>query len=190
MPTGIFHHRGRKCRAGVSSVGYTSQEVAVNNRSTLTIVLVNNTQNLGEVVVTCTGYYQTGPGYRLFCDQRKPDELFCEPDGQPDERLARVPRWPVSIFSLRSARDPAVLSRSASGASLPLVAAVRLVIINGGSRSIVATSAGSTVGVPSRRRCVRGWRRQFSMNPDDIKHDRLEGAPAAALYSSRAKDRG
>ena len=58
-----------------SSIGFTTQEIAVDGRAILTIVLVTGTQDLGEVVVTALGITKQSRRLGYSATNVNPDEL-------------------------------------------------------------------------------------------------------------------
>ncbi len=66
---------GRNDVLVVSSVGFTTQEVAVDGRNSLTISLASGTKNLDEVVVTALGINKQARSLGYAATTVKPDEL-------------------------------------------------------------------------------------------------------------------
>ena len=66
-----------------TSVGYLSKEVAINNRSSLTVALDIDTQVIGEVVVTALGITKEARRLGYSATNVKPDELTINRTANP-----------------------------------------------------------------------------------------------------------
>lgn len=169
-----------------SSVGFVSIELAVSNRSVVDAVLPANTQNLGDVVVTALGIKRSSRGIGYSATSVKPEELTINRTANPMNALQGKIAG-VNITSLGT--GPAGTSKirirgqsSITGGGSPLIVINGVPIDN-------SNFNGNTVGVTGGGVYSDGGDGLSSINPDDIEDMTvLKGAPAAALYGSRAKD--
>ncbi|CCH55285.1 TonB-dependent receptor [Fibrisoma limi BUZ 3] len=157
-----------------SFIGYTSQEVAVGNRTVVDVALVNNSTNLSEVVVvgygtqskrTVTGAISTVGGEVIA---NKPVQSF---DQALQGRAAGVNiTTPNGVLN----NAPVIRVRGVSsinGSSSPLIVVDGLPINSGD-----VSAGGFTVNNPLG-----------DINPNDIESlDILKDASATAIYGSRA----
>ncbi len=169
-----------------SSVGYISQEVPVNDRSTLDIILVTNQQSLGEVVVTALGITKQARGLGYSATNVKPDELTINRTPNPVNALqGKIAGVNISGMGTGPAGTSKIRIRGQSslgGGSTPLIVINGVPVDRGNFNS-------STVGVTGGGVFADGGDSFSSINPDDIESMTvLKGAPAAALYGARAKD--
>ncbi|HEX5025774.1 MAG TPA: SusC/RagA family TonB-linked outer membrane protein [Agriterribacter sp.] len=181
-----------------SSVGFVPQEVPVNSRAAISIVLVRSAGSLEEVVVTALGITKQSRGLGYAATGVKPEELTVNRTANPMNALQGKVAG-VNITSLGTGPGGTSKIRirgqsSIAGQNSPLI------VINGvpidNTNFGVNTSASGAVGndngaVPIRGGGVTsdGGDGLSSINPDDIESMTvLKGAAAAALYGSRAKD--
>jgi TonB-linked SusC/RagA family outer membrane protein len=179
-----------------TSVGYTSQEVAINNRSSITVSLAIESQGLGEVVVTALGISKESRRIGYAATNVKAEELTINRTTNPMNALqGKIAGVNISSLGTGPGGTSKIRIRgqsSLSGTNGPLI------VINGipfnntnfGANPNNAASdnsigpRGGVFGVTSD-----GGDGLQSINPDDIESMTvLKGAPAAALYGSRAKD--
>lgn len=169
-----------------SSVGYTSQEVPVNERSVLTIVLVTGTQNLEEVVITALGISKQARALGYSATNVKPDELTVNRTSNPLNALqGKVAGVNISTLGTGPGGTSKIRIRGQSaitGGGNPLIVINGVPIDN-------SNFNGSTVGVTGGGVFADGGDGLASINPDDIESMTvLKGAPAAALYGNRASN--
>jgi TonB-linked SusC/RagA family outer membrane protein len=169
-----------------SSVGYVPQEVALEGRNSLSIVLVTGTQNLGEVVVTALGITKQARGLGYSATNVKPEDLTVNRTANPINALqGKIAGVNISSLGTGPAGTSKIRIRGQSslgGGSTPLIV-INGVPVDRGNFN------GSTVGVPGGGVFADGGDSFSSINPDDIESMTvLKGAPAAALYGARAKD--
>lgn len=179
-----------------TSVGFASQEVEIKNRTSITVSLANDSQNLGEVVVTALGISKESRRIGYSATNVKPDELTVNRSSNPMNALqGKIAGVNISSMGTGPGGTSKIRIRgqsSLSGTNGPLI------VINGvpfnntnfGSNPNNAASdnsvapRGGVLGVTAD-----GGDGLLSINPDDIESMTvLKGAPAAALYGSRAKD--
>lgn len=168
-----------------SSVGYTMLEVSVAGRSVVDVVLTTSVQNLNEVVVTALGITKQARGLGYSATNVKSDELTINRTPNVMNALQGKVAG-VNITSLGT--GPAGTSKirirgqaSINGQNNPLI------VING--VPIDNTNFNdNTIGVTGGGVYADGGDGLSSINPDDIESMTiLKGAPAAALYGSRAE---
>jgi TonB-linked SusC/RagA family outer membrane protein len=169
-----------------SSVGYNNMEVSVNGRTVVNVTLTSNAQNLGEVVITALGITKQARGLGYSATNVKPDDLT-------------VNRTPNVINALQG--KVAGLNISSMGTGPGGTSKIRIrgqSSLGGGNTPLIVINGvpvdrrdynGSTVGVTGGGVYADGGDAFASINPDDIESMTiLKGAPAAALYGSRAQD--
>lgn len=160
-----------------SSIGYTSQEVQVNGRSSVDVILAEETMQLNEVVVTALGikreaktlgYAATVVNQNMLTENRSATAI-----GTLQGKVSGVN---ITSFGTGPAGSTRIRIRGNSafqGANLPLM------VVNGVPIDNTRFNEGSTDLGDGLN----------SINPDDIASMTvLKGAAAAALYGSRAKD--
>ncbi|GAB2799371.1 SusC/RagA family TonB-linked outer membrane protein [Rhabdobacter roseus] len=170
-----------------SFVGYTSQEVAVNNRSTLTISMVPENKALEEVVVTALGIKKEAKSLGYATATVAPEEMTVNRTANFMNALQGKMAG-VNITSLGS--GPAGTSKirirgqsSFGGNNSPLI------VVNGVPIDNTNFGAKGDVSERGSNRTSDGGDGLSSINPDNIESMTvLKGAAASALYGSRAKD--
>ena len=169
-----------------SSVGFASLEVPVNGRSSMSISMAGGTQNLDEVVVTALGISRKSRSLGYSATNVKPEELTVNRTSNPINALqGKVAGLNISSMGTGPGGTSKIRIRGQSsigGGSTPLIV-INGVPVDRGNFN------GSTVGVAGGGVYSDGGDSFSSINPDDIESMTiLKGAPAAALYGSRAKD--
>jgi len=169
-----------------SSVGYIKQEVFISGQSTVDVILIANNQNLGEVVVTALGITKRARGLGYSTSNVNSDELTINRTPNVLNALqGKVAGLNISSMTTGPGGTSKIRIRGQSslgGGSTPLIV-INGVPIDRGNFN------GSTVGVTGGGVYSDGGDAFSSINPDDIESMTiLKGAPAAALYGSRAKD--
>jgi TonB-dependent SusC/RagA subfamily outer membrane receptor len=169
-----------------SSVGYKSQDVAIAGRSVVNVSLVDLNQDLGEVVVTALGIKKQARSLGYSATSVKPEELSVNRSSNIMNSLQGKVAG-VNISSLGSGPGGTSKIRirgqsSLSGQNNPLI------VING--VPVDNTNFNdNTISVKGGGVYADGGDGLSSINPDDIESMTiLKGAPASALYGSRAKD--
>ncbi|MGN6353867.1 MAG: SusC/RagA family TonB-linked outer membrane protein [Parafilimonas sp.] len=167
-----------------SSVGFVSIELNVGNRSIVDAVLPANTQNLGDVVVTALGIKRSERGLGYSTTIVKPDELTVNRTSNPMNALqGKVAGVNISSLGTGPGGTSKIRIRGQSaitGGGSPLIVINGVPIDN-------SNFNGNTVGVNGGGVYADGGDGLGSINPDDIESMTvLKGAPAAALYGSRA----
>lgn len=167
-----------------SYIGYATQEVPLHGRSTVDLMMKEDSQIINEVVVTAMGI------------QRKEKSLTYATQSVKAEDLMRV-QDPNAVNSLEGKISGVVITPSAGGAG----GASKIILR--GNKSILGNSSPLIVldGVPMSngiRGQIGGGNIEYSgvsegadplsmINPDDIESmNVLKGANAAALYGSAA----
>lgn len=169
-----------------SSVGFTSQEVAVDGRTTIDVSLTSTTQNLDEVVVTALGISRKSRGLGYAATNVKPEELTVNRTANPINALqGKVAGVNISSLGTGPGGSSKIRIRGQSaitGGGNPLI------VINGVPVDNTSFN-GSTTGVTGGGVYSDGGDAFASINPDDIESMTvLKGAAASALYGSRAQN--
>jgi TonB-dependent SusC/RagA subfamily outer membrane receptor len=167
-----------------SSVGYASIELAVSNRSIVDAVLPASLENLGEVVVTALGIRRTDRSLGYSTTSVKPEELTVNRTANPMNALqGKVAGVNITQLGTGPAGTSKIRIRGQSaltGGGSPLIVINGVPIDNSNFNN-------NTVGVTGGGVYADGGDGLASINPDDIENMTiLKGAPAAALYGSRA----
>lgn len=166
----------------VSYVGYTSQEVAVNNRTTINISLAEDAESLGEVVVTALG---------ISKNQRKLGYSVTQVDSESFSQARET-----NVANSLTGRVAGLVVKGTSGGP----GGTAKIILRGISNLGGGNSSPLFVidGVPIDN-TQRGSASQWgggdkgdgigNINPDDIeKMTVLKGQSASALYGARASN--
>lgn len=172
----------------VSSVGFTSQEVAINNQSQLSIVLQEDIKALEEVVVTALGIKREARKLGYATATVNTEQLTTTRTTNVGNSLVgKVAGLNVSAPPSGPGGSSKIRIRGQSsfgGNNAPLI------IVNGVpiNNTPAGLANGATVGFAGEARTDTGDGLQ-SINPDDIESMTvLKGAAASALYGFRAKD--
>ncbi len=169
-----------------SSIGFVPYEVSVVGRSVINVTLTANTQSLNEVVITALGIRKQQRGIGYSATNVNPEELTINRTPNPVDALqGKIAGVNISTLGTGPGSTSKIRIRGQSslgGGSTPLIV-INGVPVDRGNFN------GSTVGVPGGGVFADGGDSFSSINPDDIESMTvLKGAPAAALYGSRAKD--
>ena len=162
-----------------SFVGFESQEVAANGRTSINIVLKEDSQSLNEVVVTALGISRDKKALAYSLTEVKGDSFTQARENNLGNALSgKVAGVNASSTATGPGGSSRVIIRgngSLSGDNQPLYV-VNGVPINNSNNGTPGTSGGRD-----------GGDGLISINPDDIESlSVLKGGPAAALYGSRA----
>ena len=169
-----------------SSVGYTSMDVPVTGRAVVDVVLLTNAQSLDAVVVTALGITKQARGLGYAATNVKPDELTINRTPNVINALqGKVAGVNISSLGTGPGGSSKIRIRGQSsigGQNNPLI------VING--VPIDNTNFNdNAVSVKGGGSYSDGGDGLSSINPDDIESMTiLKGAPAAALYGSRAQN--
>lgn len=162
-----------------SYIGFVAQEIPVNGRSTINVVMVEDSQSLSEVVVTALGITREKKALAYSLTEVK-GESFTQ---ARENNLGNALSGKIAgVNASSTATGPGGSSRvvirgngSLSGDNQPLYV-VNGVPINNSNNGTPGTFGGRD-----------GGDGLISINPDDIESlSVLKGGPAAALYGSRA----
>jgi len=170
----------------ITSIGYAAQEVSINNRTTLEISMTVQSQSMGEVTVTALGITKESRRLGYSATNVKPEDLTINRTANPLNALqGKVAGVNISTLGTGPGSTSKIRIRgqsSISGQNNPLI------VING--VPVDNTNFNdNTIGVKGGGVYADGGDGLSSINPDDIENMTiLKGAPAAALYGSRAKD--
>ena len=179
-----------------TSVGFAAKEVSVNNASSLTVTLEVETQSLGEVVVTALGVTKLARGLGYSATNVKPADLTINRTPNVINALqGKVAGLNISSMTTGPGGTSKIRIRGQSslgGGNTPLIVINGVPIDRGNFNSMPTLGGnanGAVVGVAGGGVYSDGGDPFSSINPDDIESITiLKGAPAAALYGSRAKD--
>jgi TonB-linked SusC/RagA family outer membrane protein len=169
-----------------SSVGFTALEVPVAGRAVVDAILSTTAQSLDAVVITALGITKQARGLGYSATNVKTDELTINRSPNVMNALqGKVAGVNISSLGTGPGGSSKIRIRgqsSISGQNNPLI------VING--VPIDNTNFNeNTNGVKGGGVTSDGGDGLSSINPDDIENMTiLKGAPAAALYGSRAKD--
>ncbi|OQP44493.1 SusC/RagA family TonB-linked outer membrane protein [Niastella yeongjuensis] len=169
-----------------SAVGYKNTEVAIDGRIVINISLTVDNQNLGEVIVTALGIKKQARSLGYSATSVKPEELSVNRTSNVMNALqGKVAGVNISSLGTGPGGTSKIRIRgqsSISGQNNPLI------VING--VPVDNTNFNdNTINVKGGGVYADGGDGLSSINPDDIESMTvLKGAPASALYGSRAKD--
>ncbi|MEO8416630.1 MAG: SusC/RagA family TonB-linked outer membrane protein [Ginsengibacter sp.] len=169
-----------------SYVGTPTQAETVGNRKTINIHVAGNVQNLREVVVTALGIKKQSRGLGYAATSVNPDELSVNRTPNVMNALqGKVAGVNISSLGTGPGGTSKIRIRgqsSISGQNNPLIVVNGVPIDN-------TNFNDNTVGVTGGGVYSDGGDGLSSINPDDVETMTiLKGAPASALYGSRAKD--
>jgi TonB-linked SusC/RagA family outer membrane protein len=165
----------------ISFIGYATQEVSVQNRTTIDIVLQEDVTELNEVVVTALGIEKERKSLGYSVTEVKGEQLTQAREvNVANSLVGKIAGVNVSSVAGGPGASTSVVIRGAStltGSNQPLY------VINGVPMSNESAQlVGRWVNEADRGDGIG------NINPDDIETiSVLKGAAAAALYGSRAK---
>lgn len=169
-----------------TSVGYRVTEVSIAGRSVVNVTMPGDKRNLDEVIVTALGIKRQSRGLGYAATNVKPEELTVNRTSNVMNALQGKVAG-VNISSLGSGPGGTSKIRirgqsSLSGQNNPLIVINGVPVDNTNFNDNVISVKGGGV-------YADGGDGLSSINPDDIESMTiLKGAPASALYGSRAKD--
>ena len=171
----------------ISSVGYATQEIAVSGRTSFVVSMVRDLRNLDEVVVTALGIKKQARGLGYSTTNVKPDELTVNRTPNVINALqGKVAGVNISSLGTGPGGSSKIRIRGQStigGQNNPLI------VINGVPIDNTNFNDNASSGVKGGGVTADGGDGLASINPDDIESmSILKGAPAAALYGSRAQN--
>jgi TonB-linked SusC/RagA family outer membrane protein len=167
-----------------TSIGFVRQEIPASGKQTLDITMTIDVSNMQDVVVTALGISKGSRGLGYSATNVKPEELTVNRTPNPINALeGKIAGVNITSLGTGPGGTSKVRIRGQSaitGGDNPLI------VING-----VPINSGnfnqSTVSVTGGGVYADGGDSYSSINPDDIESMTvLKGAPAAALYGSRA----
>jgi len=169
-----------------SAVGYKNTEVAIDGRTVIHISLAFDNQNLGEVIVTALGIKKQARSVGYSATSVKPEELSVNRSSNVMNALqGKVAGVNISSLGTGPGGTSKIRIRgqsSISGQNNPLIVINGVPVDNTNFNDNTITVKGGGV-------YADGGDGLSSINPDDIESMTiLKGAPASALYGSRAKD--
>ncbi|MEP6746960.1 MAG: SusC/RagA family TonB-linked outer membrane protein [Bacteroidota bacterium] len=170
-----------------TSIGFGTQELPVGGRSVIDVTLTKDLRNLDEVVVTALGIKKQARGLGYSITNVKTDELTVNRTPNLMNALqGKVAGLNISSLGTGPAGTSKIRIRGQSsigGNNSPLI------VINGVPIDNTNFNSDASAGVKGGGITADGGDGLSSINPDDIESmSVLKGAPAAALYGSRAKD--
>ncbi|MEJ7588524.1 MAG: SusC/RagA family TonB-linked outer membrane protein [Ferruginibacter sp.] len=185
---------GGKTTLTISSVGFTPQDVALNGRNTIDIGLEQDLRSVDEVVVVALGikkearrlgYSTTNVSSDELTVNRTPNMMNALQGKVAGVNISGLGTGPAGTSKIRIRGQSSI-----SGQNNPLIVinGIPLDNTNFGTNPGNAASDNS-IAVRGGGNTSDGGDGLSSINPDDIESMTiLKGAPAAALYGSRAKD--
>ena len=185
---------GGRSALTISSVGYVSQEISTSGRTTILVTLEKETRNVEEVVVTALGISKQSRSLGYAATNVKSDELTINRTPNLMNALqGKVAGVNISGLGTGPAGTSKIRIRgqsSISGQNNPLIVINGIPIDNTNFGTNPGNAASdNSIGVRGGGNTSDGGDGLSSINPDDIESMTiLKGAPAAALYGSRAKD--
>lgn len=179
-----------------SSVGYATLDVPVSGRSVVDVTLLTNAQSLEAVVITALGISKQARGLGYSATNVKPEELTINRTSNVMNALqGKVAGVNISSLGTGPGGTSKIRIRGQSsigGQNNPLIVINGVPMDNSSSNSSPESGGnvnGNTVGVKGGGVYADGGDGLSSINPDDIESMTiLKGAPAAALYGSRAQN--
>lgn len=168
-------------------VGYLKKEVTISSQAPLTIVLVEDSKQLNEVVVTALGIKRSEKSLSYSTTQIGGDAVnTVKTDNLMNALSGKVAGLTISSNSSGlggSAKVTLRGSKSASGSNQPLYVIDGVPMLNTANANGYINTTGSNGTVAD------GGDGISNLNPDDIESiSVLKGASAAALYGSQAEN--
>ena len=177
-----------------SFVGYATQEVAVANRSVIDVNMTPDIRSLDEVVVTALGIERTTRSLGYAATKVNAEDLTINRTPNVMNSLqGKIAGVNVSSLGTGPGGTSKIRIRgqsSMSGQNNPLIV-INGVPMDNTNFGTNPNNQGSDTSIGTRGGGITadGGDGLLSINPDDIESMTvLKGAPASALYGSRAKD--
>nr|WKN39009.1 SusC/RagA family TonB-linked outer membrane protein [Tunicatimonas sp. TK19036] len=170
-----------------SSVGYTTEEVAINGRSVINISMAPDIQALSEVVVTALGIEREAKSLGYATAKVEPEKFT----------VNRTPNFANSLQGKVAGVNITGLGSGPQGSSKIRIRGISsfggdnspLIVVNGVPIDNSNFGARGEFSERGSNRTSDSGDGLSSINPDDITSmNILKGAAASALYGSRAKD--
>ncbi|MEQ9442543.1 MAG: SusC/RagA family TonB-linked outer membrane protein [Cyclobacteriaceae bacterium] len=170
-----------------SSVGYTSEEVAINGRSVIDVTMAPDIQALSEVVVTALGIEREAKSLGYATAKVEPEKF----------NVNRTPNFANSLQGKVAGVNITGLGSGPQGSSKIRIRGISsfggdnspLIVVNGVPIDNTSFGARGEFTERGSNRTSDSGDGLSSINPDDITSmNILKGAAASALYGSRAKD--
>lgn len=179
-----------------SSVGYATLDVPVSGRSVADVTLLTTAQSLEAVVITALGITKQARGLGYSATNVKPEELTINRSPNVINALqGKVAGVNISSLGTGPGGTSKIRIRGQSsigGQNNPLIVINGIPVDNSSFNSSPEPGGnvnGNAVGVKGGGVFADGGDGLSSINPDDIESMTiLKGAPAAALYGSRAQN--
>lgn len=170
-----------------TSVGYVAKSVTIGAESSISVVLAKDTRNLNEVVVTALGISKQTRSLGYAVSNIKPEEITVNRTPNPMNALqGKIAGVNISSLGTGPSGSSKIRIRGQSsigGQNSPLI------VINGVPVDNTNFNESTSAGVRGGGVTSDGGDGLSSINPDDIESmSVLKGAPAAALYGSRAQN--
>jgi len=170
-----------------SFIGFTTQEVAVNQRTSINVKLETANTALNEVVVTALGIKRQSKSLGYATSTVSPEELTVNRTtnfmNALQGKVAGVNITPMGSGPAGTSKIRIRGQSSFGGNNSPLI------VVNGVPIDNTNYAARGDVSARGSNRSSDGGDGLGSINPDDIESMTvLKGAAASALYGSRAKD--
>lgn len=177
-----------------SFVGYATEEIDINGRTTIDVSLKSDIKALEEIVVTALGIEKSAKSIGYSTSKVTSDQLSINRTPNVMNTLqGKIAGVNISSLGTGPGGTSKVRIRgqsSITGQNNPLIVVNGVPIDNTNFGTNQGNTAGDT-SIPARGAgaSTDGGDGLSSINPDDIESMQvLKGATAAALYGSRAKD--
>ena len=170
-----------------SFIGFTTQEVAINQRTSINVTLATANTALNEVVVTALGIKRQSKSLGYATTNVSAEELTVNRTtnfmNALQGKVAGVNITPMGTGPAGTSKIRIRGQSSFGGNNSPLI------VVNGVPIDNTNYAARGDVSERGSNRTSDGGDGLGSINPDDIESmSVLKGAAASALYGSRAKD--
>ena len=178
----------------LSSVGYLVQDITVAGRNNLEIILAKDMRNVDEVVITALGISKQSRRLGYSATNVKAEELTVNRTPNLMNALqGKVAGVNIGALGTGPAGTSKIRIRgqsSISGQNNPLIVINGVPVDNTNFGTNPGNAASdNSIGVRGGGNTSDGGDGLSSINPDDIESMTiLKGAPAAALYGSRAQN--
>ncbi|MFA5330353.1 MAG: SusC/RagA family TonB-linked outer membrane protein [Prolixibacteraceae bacterium] len=169
-----------------SFIGYQKEEVKVNNRTTIDVILKNEDEQIDEVVVTALGIKREEKALGYSTQSITSEQIT---SAMPNNWAGGL-TGKVAGLNIVSPGGPLGSSRITlrGDVSLNMNGNNALIVVDGVPMSSQMTGTGSAYGAGTANDLPVDFGNGFAdINPDDIENIQvLKGASATALYGSRA----